>query len=126
MSSMARLTIILYSFATVVVPRFYTSALGTTDVIRFSCTATGVGVIGARWEVDGQPADSTPILKRRIVFTDQVRCTDVPGCYKSNLTIPATLVNDNTAVQCFALILSGDSILSMESNIGVLHIQGKE
>ena len=72
------------------------------------------------WEVDGLLQNHQSIVDRGI--TDNT-VSPSSGTVQSTLTVPATLVNNGTTVQCIVLSLSG-SVTSNNATLTVLPIPG--
>ncbi|XP_064402670.1 uncharacterized protein LOC135348401 isoform X2 [Halichondria panicea] len=72
-------------------PFVYNAYLNQPDNGVFVCLVRNGG--SARWIVDGQQADSVPILSREITVTYDLN--QVPGYITATITIPATVVNSN-------------------------------
>ena len=80
---------------------------------QFRCAGTGVVIT---WEVDGL-ASSNPVISSRGITSDGVSSSS--GTVQSNLTVPATSVNNGTTVRCRLFSLSG-STFSNNSTLTVL------
>ena len=90
-----------------IAPLSYTAFLDPSDVsVRFTCTGEGF----VSWMVDGNPATETEIIKRGI-FTDS---NEEGGNFTSQITIPATVENNNTEVQCFATLENRSEVVSFK------------
>ena len=68
-----------------------TALVGTNA--QFHCAGTGNYLV---WEVDGLQADHPDILAREVT----VVTPSSSGTVQSNLTVPATSVNNGTTVRC--------------------------
>ena len=77
------------------------TALGGTNAV-FHCAGSGAAVA---WEVDGLSLNHQNIVNRGI--TDHTVASS--GTVQSNLTVPATSVNNGTTVRCYI----GSSLLSL-------------
>ena len=90
-----------------------TALVGTNAT--FSCAGTGNYLV---WGVDGLALDHVNILDRHILeHTTQLDS----GVVQSNLTVPATLVNNGTTVQCaIGVSLSSIPVVSNTANLTVL------
>ena len=64
------------------------------ETALFMCAGEAVG---SYWEVNGDP-DNVPVNTQRGVVVNDDN-TD-PSLYKSTLTIPGTVENDNVSIQC--------------------------
>ena len=87
--------------------------LGKTAL--FKCAGEGFGLF---WTINGQP-DAFPASKERgvnVMYED----TNAP-VFKSSLTIPGTMENDNVSIQC-ALVLGSKFVYSP---VVFLTVQGK-
>ena len=73
------------------VPVSVTALIGTNA--QFHCAGTGNYLV---WEVDGLQADHSSISSRGITSDT----TTTSGTVQSNLTVPATSVNNGTTVRC--------------------------
>ena len=92
---------------------------------QFHCAGSGTVLV---WEVDGLPSNDLSIENRGI--TDDTVTSS--GTVQSNLTVPATLVNNGTTVRCFigsslfnlAVVGNSSSTVTILSDIGpVLNLQ---
>ena len=83
----------------------------------FHCNGTGFIIA---WTVDGSLATDSIILNRGIT----PNTTSSSGTVQSTLTVPATLVNNGTTVQCRVISLSGFAI-SNNATLIVLPIPGE-
>ena len=98
---------------TIIAPLSYTAFLDPSDVsVRFTCTGEGVAV----WRVDGWSASSTEISNRGII----TETNDDGGSFTSQVIIPATIENNNTEVQCWAV-----SDIVVPSETATFIIQGR-
>ena len=88
------------------------SVLVGTDA-QFHCAGTGVVIT---WEVDGLTSINPVISSRGI--TSDVRSSS-SGTVQSNLTVPATSVNNGTTVRC-RLFSSSGSTFSNYSTLTIL------
>ena len=70
---------------------------------RFHCAGTGVVIT---WEVDGL-ASTNPVISSRGITSDHVSSSS--GTVQSNLTVPATSVNNGTTVRCIVFSSSGST-----------------
>ena len=88
-----------------------TALVGTNA--QFHCTGTGAHLV---WIVDGLAPDHPDILARGITTVT----LPSSGTVQSNLTVPATLENNGTTVQCAI----GESALStpVPSNYSTLTV----
>ena len=82
----------------------------------FHCNGSGITII---WIVDGVQANDASIIQREITSVIVISVT-----VQSTLTVPATLVNNGTTVQCIVLSLSG-SVTSNNATLTVLPIPGE-
>ena len=80
---------------------------------QFHCAGTGVVIT---WEVDGL-ASTNPVISSRGITSDHVSSSS--GTVQSNLTVPATSVNNGTTVRCRLFSWSG-SVFSNNSILTVL------
>ena len=71
------------------------TTLGGTNAL-FHCAGSGFNIL---WKVDGFPMTDQNVLDRGI--TDNTVSSS--GTVQSNLTVPATLENNGTTVQCIVL-----------------------
>ena len=94
-------------------PQSVTAKIGTDA--QFYCAGTEVIIF---WIVDGLPLDNPNISGRGIVAeNDSVSGFNV----KSKLTVPVTLENDNTSVQCAAnLSFSSKPLFSAPATLSVI------
>ena len=83
----------------------------------FHCNGSGFIIA---WTVDGSLATDSIILERGIT----VNTTSSSGTVQSTLTVPATLVNNGTTVQCILISLSGFAV-SNNATLTVLPIPGE-
>ena len=83
--------LIMYFIAITEGPVSVTALIGTNA--QFHCAGTGNYLV---WEVDGLQADHPDILARGI--SDVTPSSS--GTVQSNLTVPATSVNNGTTVRC--------------------------
>ena len=83
----------------------------------FHCNGSGVTIV---WIVDGSLATDSVIVERGITDTSMTSS----GTVQSTLTVPATLVNNGTTVQCRLISLSGFAV-SNNANLTVLTIPGE-
>ena len=82
-------------------------------IAQFHCAGTGIAIT---WEVDGLASSNSNITSRGI-SSDVVSSSS--GTVQSNLTVPATSVNNGTTVQCRLFSSSGSSY-SNNSTLTVL------
>ena len=89
------------------------SALAGENAL-FHCTGSGIAV---QWVADGvYVTDTDPVIvDRGITASSSVSS----GTAQSTLTVPATLVNNGTTVQCIVLSLLG-SVTSNNATLTVL------
>ena len=80
---------------------------------QFHCTGTGNYLV---WEVDGLPADHSSISARGITSDT----TTSSGTVQSNLTVPATSVNNGTTVRCAVTSLFSTPVISNYSTLTIL------
>ena len=64
------------------------------ETATFMCAGRAAGSF---WEVNGDPDNVAVNIERGVVVSDDN--TD-PSLYKSTLTIPGTVENDNVSIQC--------------------------
>ena len=83
----------------------------------FHCNGSGFIIA---WIVDGSLATDSVILDRGITDTSMTSS----GTVQSTLTVPATLVNNGTTVQCRVVSLSGFAI-NNNASLTVLPILGE-
>ena len=88
-----------------------TALVGT--VAQFHCAGTGNFL---NWLVDGLPLYDKHIKDRGIV--EDTDPTD--SSVQSNLTVPATLENNGTSVQCAVQTLTSVPVFSNYATLGVL------
>ena len=79
---------------------------------QFHCAGTGITI---SWEVDGLASSHPDIISRGITSV----LLSGSGTVQSNLTVPATSVNNGTTVRCIVLTLSGSNF-SNNSTLTVL------
>ena len=86
----------------------------------FHCNGSGVAII---WIVDGSLATDSIIVDRGITDTSM----SSSGTVQSTLTVPATLVNNGTTVECRLVSLNGFVISNNATLwiVTVLPISGK-
>ena len=84
----------------------------------FHCAGNGVGIT---WSVDGSLATDSIIVNRGI--GQHTVTSPSSGTVQSTLTIPATLVNNGTTVQC--VIYPGE-VTSNNATLTVLPIPGEQ
>ena len=89
-----------------------TALVGT--VVQFHCAGTGSFL---NWVVDGLQ-DNHPTIIARGVFA--VTTPGVSGSIQSNLTVPVTLENNGTSVQCVITSLTSGSVFSDPATLRVL------
>ena len=80
---------------------------------QFHCAGTGVVIT---WEVDGL-ASTNPVISGRGITSNDISSSS--GTVRSNLTVPATSVNNGTTVRC-GLFSSSGAIFSNNSILTVL------
>ena len=68
---------------------------------QFHCNGSGIIIV---WLVDGFLATDSVIVERGITPDTPMTSS---GTVQSNLTVPATLVNNGTTVQCRLILLHG-------------------
>ena len=78
---------------------------------QFHCSGSGITIV---WTVDGLLATDSVIVARGITPVTMTSS----GTVQSTLTVPATLENNGTTVQCRVLSLNGATV----SNNGTLNI----
>ena len=83
--------LIMYFIAITEGPVSVTALIGTNA--QFHCAGTGNYLV---WEVDGLQADHPDIIARGICEVT----LPSSGTVQSNLTVPATSVNNGTTVRC--------------------------
>ena len=99
---------------TTITPLSYTAFLDPSDVsVRFTCTGEGF----PSWRVDGQIASNTEIWDRGITTKES---NEEGGNFAAQMSIPATVENNNTEVQCLAL---SDTVGF--SGISTFRVQGR-
>ena len=81
--------------------------------VRFTCTGEGF----PSWRVDGQIASNTEIWDRGITTKES---NEEGGNFSAQMSIPATVENNNTEVQCLAL---SDTVGF--SGISTFRVQGR-
>ena len=81
---------------------------------QFYCAGTGNYLV---WEVDGTPHYHQNIMNRGVTAVTVLSS----GTVQSNLTVPATSVNNGTTVQC-VIRLSLYSAQSVVSNYSILTV----
>ena len=86
-----------------------TALVGTNA--QFHCAGTGSHMV---WEVDGLAPDHPNILARGITTVT----LPSSGAIQSNLTVPATSVNNDTTVRC---AISVSLVVQYTSNQQLLH-----
>ena len=80
---------------------------------HFYCSGNGFTII---WTVDGYSVSELSIMARGI--TQSMVASS--GTVQSTLTVPATLVNNGTTVQCRVVLLNGMSAISNNATLTVL------
>ena len=70
----------------------------------FHCTGSGITIV---WRVDGYLASDSIIVERGITLDTPMTSS---GTVQSTLTVPATLVNNGTTVECRVVSLNGFAI----------------
>ena len=88
-----------------------TALVGTNT--QFHCAGTGTHLV---WEVDGLTPDHQDILARMIT----VVTLSSSGTVQSNLTVPATSVNNGTTVRCAIGVSYASLTFSNYSTLTVL------
>ena len=83
------------------------------EAALFMCGGKGISLF---WEINGQ-ADNVPASKERGVKV--IYDTTNAPVFKSKLTIPATMENDNVTIQC-AVILGSKVVYSPVAFLTVL------
>ena len=86
------------------------SALVEEDAL-FHCTGTGATIV---WIVDGLQGNEASIIQRGIYSVLHVVSS---GSVQSTLTVPATLVNNGTTVQC---VIYPSSVVSNNATLTIL------
>ena len=86
------------------------TALGGTNAL-FHCNGSVNHIV---WIVDGLQGNEASIIKRGI---SSVAFLSSSGTIQSTLTVPATLVNNGTTVQC---VLFPGSVISNNATLTVL------
>ena len=82
--------------------------------VQFHCAGTGNYLV---WEVDGLQAEHVNISSRGITAST----VSSSGTVQSNLTVPATSVNNGTTVQCaISVSLLSAPVISNYSTLTVL------
>ena len=89
-----------------------TALIGTNA--QFHCAGTGNHLV---WEVDGLQANHPDILARGITT---VTLPSSGTVVQSNLTVPATSVNNGTTVRCVVTSLFSTPVISNYSTLTVL------
>ena len=89
-----------------------TALIGTAA--QFHCAATGYILT---WLVDGLLHDNPTIIARGVSVVTR---PGVSGSIQSNLTVPATLENNGTSVQCAITSLTSVPALSDPATLRVL------
>ena len=93
------------------------TALVDTNV-QFHCVGTGNYLV---WEVDGLQVDNPNIQARGITAITSSSSSSSSGTVQSNLTVPATSVNNGTTVRCaISVSLFSKSVISNYSTLTVL------
>ena len=92
-----------------------TALIGTNA--QFHCAGIGNYLV---WEVDGLQADHPDILARGIAKVTP----SSSGTIQSNLTVPATSVNNGTTVRC-AISVSLSSTPAISSNATLTILPGE-
>ena len=90
------------------------TTLGGTNAL-FHCAGNGVGIV---WIVDGLPLTYQSIVERGISYFTITSS----GTVQSTLTVPATLVNNGTTVQCVinTAFIGGVQVVSNSSTLTIL------
>ena len=102
----------LFLFCHIVITEGPVSVIGTNA--QFHCAGTGTDLV---WVVDGLQTEHPYILARGIT-TELVKSS---GTVQSNLTVPATSVNNGTTVRCSVIAgFGGTSAVSYHANLTVL------
>ena len=96
-------------------PVSVTALVGTNA--QFHCAGTGNYPVPVVWEVDGLASDNPDILARGIT---SVTLPSSSGTVQSNLTVPATSVNNGITVQCVVLSLSSTPVVSSTAILTIL------
>lgn len=78
----------------------YNASLDPNTSTTLQCLVTGADSIV--WVVDGVAAGTTKIYDRGIMISDMVTIDEAKGRFASNLSIPRTRENKNTAIHCIA------------------------
>ena len=92
-------------------PRSATALIGENT--QFHCAAIGADIIAA-WKVDDLFATDIRITDRAIFHTTPVTAS---GTIQSSLTVPATIENNGTTVQC---VLYPGEVTSSNATLTVL------
>ena len=80
---------------------------------QFHCSGSGITIV---WMVDGLLATYSVIVERGITH-DTITSS---GTVQSSLTVPATLVNNGTTVQCRLVLINGGFIDSNNATLTIL------
>ena len=88
-----------------------TALVGTN--VQFHCAGTGNYLV---WDVDGLASDHPDILARGITTVT----LPSSGTVQSNLTVPATSVNNGTTVRCVVTSLFSTPVISSNATLTIL------
>ena len=97
----------------------YNAALDPNSNIVFNCTGNRDTI---RWTVDNTAAGDPSIVSRGVTATSEVGVGG--GIFLSISSIPASVENNNTAIQCTVADLNSVPIASNTSKLIFLNIQG--
>ena len=99
-----------------ITPLNYTAYLGQPDV-RFHCSVTNLS--GISWEIDGYLRPGNELAARGIGVVTNYTLRE------SNLTISSTTENNNTRIRCLTLMLIGNHLNFLPSDVVIFHVQGQ-
>ena len=100
-----------YSFSDFTIQPMSASVL-LGETAKFMCVGEAIHVF---WRINGHSESSPASIERGV----EVDNDNTPPVFKSNLTIPGTVVNDNVSIHC-VLVLGAANIFSPDVYLTVL------
>ncbi len=107
----------------VLTPSEYVAYEGQPE-FTFQCTVTGPGVQFIVVRVDCQQLDSQSVDMQGITSSDPVQLGNTTS-HQVNITIPATLLNEDTTIDCLGVLSSGVTNSVTNRAIATFKVQGK-
>ena len=101
-----------------ITPLNYTAYLGQPDV-KFHCSVTNVSRSSLVWEIDGYLHPANQLAARGIGVVTNYTLRE------SNLTISSTTENNNTHIRCATLMIIGNHLHFLPSDVVIFHVQGQ-